>query len=210
MGRSNPKSKTLKDKLMSKKEEKDPMAEAGGADEEEEEAYQVEKVLNRRVKGGKVEYLLKWKGYPEDQNTWEPEENLDCPELIQVYLDSVKIPAQSNKRKLNGGEGVPKMAKMTAGQTLECTPSASSTEPEGFDRKLEPEKILGATEKDSELIFLMKWKSSDRADLVRAKEANVKCPQVVIAFYEERLTWHTESKEDDVRDGISAKETKTL
>ena len=62
MGRSNPKSK---DKSMSKKEDKDPMAEGSAADEEEEEAYQVEKVLNRRVKGGKVEYLLKWKGYPE-------------------------------------------------------------------------------------------------------------------------------------------------
>ena len=39
--------------------------------------YEVEKVLDKRVKkGGKVKYLVKWRGYedPED-NTWEPKDN---------------------------------------------------------------------------------------------------------------------------------------
>ena len=59
----------------------------------------------------------------------------------------------------------------------------------GFARGLEVEKLLGATNEPGEIIFLVKWKGCEEIDLIKAKEANVKIPEAVIKFYEERIAF---------------------
>ena len=38
--------------------------------------FEVDKVIDSRLKRGKLEYLVKWSGYTDDYNTWEPVDNL--------------------------------------------------------------------------------------------------------------------------------------
>ena len=50
------------------------------------EEYPVEKIIGKRTIKGKVEYKVKWDGYPMDQCTWEPLRNLEnVREMVEEY-----------------------------------------------------------------------------------------------------------------------------
>jgi hypothetical protein len=51
------------------------------------EEYQVECVMGHRKIGRtkKLQYLVKWLGYPDSDNTWEPVSQVHAPDLIKQY-----------------------------------------------------------------------------------------------------------------------------
>lgn len=75
---------------------------------------------------------------------------------------------------------------------MEAGPSTAERIVHGLPswRHKEPEKILGATNELNEIMFLIKFKGGeDDLDIVPASQANQLWPQMIIAFYEERVKW---------------------
>src|SRR5713226_235758 len=44
-----------------------------------------------------LQYFVKWKGYPESDNTWEPAQNIHAPDLLKRYHQ--RYPLQDKKEK---------------------------------------------------------------------------------------------------------------
>ena len=66
--------------------------------ENEPDVYEVEKILDTRTTtSGQQEYLIKWKGYSQGENSWEPTENLNCPDLLKQFLQIQKHPRKRAK-----------------------------------------------------------------------------------------------------------------
>jgi len=53
-----------------------------------EKDYIVERILRVRDQHGSLEYLIKWKGYSDEYNTWEPASNLTCNEILSEFMSS--------------------------------------------------------------------------------------------------------------------------
>jgi len=47
--------------------------------------YEVELLLNHRDTSNGREFLVKWKGYPKSESTWEPSCNIWCKSLVRQY-----------------------------------------------------------------------------------------------------------------------------
>lgn len=43
--------------------------------------------MNHRTIKGLRQFLVRWKGYGESADTWENEKDLNCPDLIEEYLE---------------------------------------------------------------------------------------------------------------------------
>ena len=93
-----------------------------------------------------VEYLLKWRGYGDDDNTWEPADNLDCTDLIEEF--------ERKRKEMKARPGDKR--KLETKKEKKVTSKGPGERLRGFERRLDPERIVGATDSSGELMFLIK------------------------------------------------------
>ncbi|XP_064167803.1 M-phase phosphoprotein 8 isoform X1 [Anguilla rostrata] len=65
-------------------------SEPGDSEQDEEDVYEVESIIDMRTEMGEVLYRVRWKNYTSDDDTWEPEANLeDCREVLLAFRKKV-------------------------------------------------------------------------------------------------------------------------
>ncbi|XP_063706186.1 AT-rich interactive domain-containing protein 4A [Culicoides brevitarsis] len=95
-------------------------------DDEEEEGdedaeYEVAKLLDVRTRKGKREFLVHWKGWSARYDNWEPEDNLNCDELI------AKFDKQQEKTKHVSAKSLRASPKSTKRLAVETSKGARSS-----------------------------------------------------------------------------------
>ena len=52
-----------------------------------EEEYEVEEIINscRTGRNKKLQYLVRWKGYPSSDDSWTDAKDVHAPELVEAY-----------------------------------------------------------------------------------------------------------------------------
>ena len=82
--------------------------------------YEVEAIMGKKIMNGKTEFLVKWKGIPENESTWEPLSHLqNCEELIKQFEDNEEI--RKSYEIASDDKRIPRKRLKKVGQTSVST-----------------------------------------------------------------------------------------
>lgn len=59
--------------------------------EKDDVCYEVEKLLKHRKKKNKLEFFVRWEGFGAEEDSWVPEDDLCCPDMLATYKRKYKI-----------------------------------------------------------------------------------------------------------------------
>uniref|UniRef100_A0A914XI95 Chromo domain-containing protein n=1 Tax=Plectus sambesii TaxID=2011161 RepID=A0A914XI95_9BILA len=100
-----------------------------------EDQYEVEAIRKRRMRKGTAEYLVKWKGWPEDDCTWEPENNLNCQALLDEFNRVANVKSSSVPNSLGRGTASSGTVKKSRQELTDNEAEKSNTSAEVSTRK---------------------------------------------------------------------------
>ena len=61
--------------------------------------FEVDRVLDKRISNGKVQYLISWRGFNQGSNSWEPVSNLqNCRRLVEEFERDRRQQRQGKRR----------------------------------------------------------------------------------------------------------------
>lgn len=129
-------------------EEVPPSDEEPVEGDEEEEEYEIEAILDAKIDcfpGNKLGYLVKWKGYSEEHNSWVSQDDaINCNDLIQDYWDKQKKEKTAPSKKGTTVSATTRKSEAPSASTKTSSTAASRKRATPED---EPESISAPAKK---------------------------------------------------------------
>jgi len=184
-----------------------------------DDQYVVEKILaKRRIRKGKWEYLLKWAGFSDDDNTWEGENDIH-PDLIaeferhQAELDTsnpvystvgeeqpIKSRVSSSTSS-NHTDSPPAKKKKRTSNSIVSTSPIITNEPTkklfGVEKGWRVRAVIGAAkQKDSSVLYAVDYVQGSPLlrEYVPSEIAHIYIPRELIEFFQKKIVWNSSNE----------------
>ncbi|XP_037902905.1 chromobox protein homolog 1 isoform X2 [Hermetia illucens] len=148
-----------------------------GEDEEGDEEYEVQDIVDEKQEKGVTYYLIRWKGYGPEGDTWEPEDTLNCDDIV----------ARFKKKKTKGSSASGKSKKSTPtgqGARKRKAEEEVDDEPSDPEKEWEVERIVDVGYEKGVRLFRVRWKGYRPKFDTWEPEEHLNCRDLVEKFME--------------------------
>lgn len=141
--------------------------------------YSVEAIRKWRyhIREKCVKYLIKWKGFAEEENTWEPVDHLNCPDILKTFERNMP-----DKEKRYYDVGYLRYPALTGFQR-----NAEFVRCVGADKPHESDCEGSSKIKKQKFYCLIEFDDSDRLEEVHMDEFLNREPEKAFEFIEQRI-----------------------
>lgn len=158
----------------------------------------VDRILEKRLKAGKIEYKVKWIGFGEDDATWEPIDKMKCPGKIAEFEAkeltandeevSRKATTSSRSKKKRGSHRTPQID-----EDIDY-----SSEEFRLLSEERPKRVSGLCKIDGIIYAFLEF-SGNKKKLVSIHVASKYCPTTVCDFLEKKLVFTADNSDPIIR-----------
>ena len=152
--------------------------------------YSVEKILDKRIHKGKIQYKIKWEGYSTDECTWEPLAHLDNVKYMIKEYEREQTEFLNKKRHNNNNNEDSLSSTTKPNNTSPQLPTTNSSptlkEQAQHNTQIKYLRVLSVTR---ELKAIVEIEENNEITKIKlsTKQLRELCPVILLDYYETRL-----------------------
>ncbi|KAG9287405.1 hypothetical protein G9A89_023777 [Geosiphon pyriformis] len=148
------------------------------SDSMDEEEFEIEYIHSHSEKKGRISYLVTWKGYTQDENSWVHEKDINAKNLIQEYWERVSGMSDEDDQ-YEGSDEDESDSKVHELLLIE--------------KKFESIEMVSPDNDTGELKVFVKW-TDGTISMFQNEYVRERWPQKLIQFYENQLKFYPNPK----------------